>query len=105
MEPHYSGPQESSGNYSPPSFEAPRFEPDPAHFEPAPSRSPAPIADETPKRRSTVREPAPIVSFDEMGGSSLPIAPAPQPEPAQETNGENEADQNRPRRSGWWSKR
>jgi hypothetical protein len=53
-----------------------------------------------------VREPAPFVSFDEMGGSTMPTSPAPRSEPAHQTRGEeSESDPNRPRRSGWWSKR
>jgi len=103
MEPHYSGPEDSPQHYSPPSLETPSFEPEPAHFQPA--HSSAPVAEEAPKRRSTVREPAPVVSFDEMGGSSLPVTPASRSEPPQETQSDGEADQNRPRRSGWWSKR
>jgi ribonuclease E len=59
---------------------------------------------ESPRRRSTVREPAPIAS----GGDVSPPAPVqsssppPQPVVSEAGNGDG-AD--RPRRSGWWSRR
>jgi ribonuclease E len=85
-----------------------RFEPaapPPAMPEPT-LVSPAPAAPEPPRRRSTVREPAPVFS-----GESAPVVmpmPAPQPAPmpapilssSAETN-----DANKPRRTGWWAKR
>ena len=79
----------------------------------APSRQ-APVAPEAPqpvpaqepvRRRSTVREPAPIA-----GGENAPAAPAaatppasPAAEPVVETTEAAEGD--RPRRTGWWSRR
>jgi ribonuclease E len=70
--------------------------------EPAPSSSPAPA-----KRRSTVREAAPIVNFDDAPASETP-KPAPAHEEPRETSsrggGDIEAEPEQPRRSGWWSR-
>jgi ribonuclease E len=65
---------------------------------------------EPPRRRSTVREPAPMFtsgSMSDVQPSSLPEAPAPEPvarlpEPEAEPAPEAEA---KPRRFGWWNKR
>jgi ribonuclease E len=105
---HVAAPMAETGSPEPyRSVTEPRPEPpyipaaQPPSFEPAPAK-PAP-----PKRRSTVREPAPIISFDE-GGTPAPVAIershplAPASEPNHE---EEQADSNRPRRSGWWQKR
>jgi len=72
-----------------------------------PAQSFAPAAEaEPPRRRSTVREPAPIGSNDEVAATaSQPAPPAiPAPEPVvSETSATEEAD--RPRKTGWWSRR
>lgn len=108
MEPHHSSGGEFGGNGSAlepdatPSFEAPPIEREPSHFQPQePAHSPAPVpAGEAPKRRSTVREPAPFVSFDDGGASASPSAPS-----ASEGNsGGGEIEAERPRKSGWWSR-
>ena len=103
--PRESAGQEPAPHFSTESFERPtHFEPEVPRFEPA-APQPAPAREEAPRRRSTVREPAPVVSSDEMGGSAMPATPAPRSEPAHQTRGEeSEQDPNRPRRSGWWSK-
>jgi ribonuclease E len=89
-----------------PAHEAPaaRFEavehvaPSPVMHEPA-----AAVAPEAPKRRSTVREPAPVF------GEAAPVAvppPPPEPVPAPAiTSAAESEDANRPRRTGWWAKR
>jgi ribonuclease E len=66
---------------------------------------PPPSAEPEPRRRSTVREPAPI------GGSSIdtppPAAPppaVPTPEPVI-TEVDETVSAKQPRRSGWWSRR
>jgi len=83
--PHSTAPQESA----------------PANYEP--SQEPSPVSESAPKRRSTVREPAPFVNFDQNGDSSASSSSASTaPEP--ETKGGGEIDSDRPRRSGWWSK-
>jgi ribonuclease E len=67
---------------------------------------PAPVAAEAPRRRSTVREPAPVTSGGDGAGvapSFTPPAP-PSAEPIVSSPAEDETD-DRPRRSGWWSKR
>jgi ribonuclease E len=97
------GPREATGQEPVPHFSAESLE-QPTHFEPE-APQPAPAREEAPRRRSTVREPAPVVSIDEMGGSAIPAAPAPRSEPVHPPRGEeSESDPNRPRRSGWWSK-
>ena len=80
----------------------------PMHREPPPP-APAPqaleasppAAEAPPRRRSTVREPAPI------GGSETPAPmppPSPEPSPVVVESGEAEA-KNQPRKTGWWSRR
>jgi ribonuclease E len=86
------------------------------HREPAPAMASEPVAaqkPESPRRRSTVREPAPVLV---SGGSIAPSAsPAPQPTPEivastespetapSSSEGAEAAPQ--PRRAGWWAKR
>ncbi len=73
-----------------------------AHHVDAP---PAPAPAEPARRRSTVREPAPTASSDE--GTNVAPAftpPAPPAEPVVSGPAESESG-DRPRRSGWWSKR
>jgi ribonuclease E len=64
---------------------------------------------EPPRRRSTVREPAPIAGSDEASttpaqtpspAASIPPAPQPVVDDAEETE-----NTDRPRRTGWWSRR
>ena len=70
---------------------------------PPPAAPPAPEP-EAPRRRSTVRERAPIVSGDETPAPAPPPSVAPAPEPAvTESNEAPASDQ--PRRTGWWSRR
>jgi ribonuclease E len=61
-----------------------------------------PAAKEPPRRRSTVREPAPV------SGQSAPAATpvvTPAPEPAVVQSSSSHADAGKPRRTGWWAKR
>jgi ribonuclease E len=79
--------------------------PDPAWAAPAqqPSEPPQLPEPETPRRRSTVREPAPF-----GGGDWMPPAPAPEPAPtaAPAAAEPSDAEQaGKPRRAGWWSRR
>ncbi len=89
-----------------PEFRAPRVEPQ--RFErptPVPvAPTPEPAAETPPSRRgSTVREPAPIVRYDDAGAPPAPAAPPPlAPAPAAETTAPAETESDRPRRSGWW---
>jgi ribonuclease E len=70
-----------------------------------PSGAPEPAASETPRRRSTVREPAPVFTSESEGAAPpSPPAPASAPQPVITENDANEAA-DRPRRSGWWSRR
>ena len=60
---------------------------------------------EPPRRRSTVREPAPTALAGEGSGVAPSFTPpAPAAEPVVSSTAESESD-DRPRRSGWWSKR
>jgi ribonuclease E len=97
------GHESAPAHGSPSSFEAAPAERAPATFEPA--QEPAPANDSAPKRRSTVREPAPFVNFDQNGdsGASASHTPA-RAESSSETKGGGEIESDRPRRSGWWSK-
>jgi len=65
-----------------------------------PSESPAP-EQAPPRRRSTVREPAPI--FDAGSGEIAP--PPPPPPPAPVATESEDATSDKPRRAGWWSRR
>jgi ribonuclease E len=87
---------------APASEPAPAAPPEPARAEPA--QAAAPPAEEPPRRRSTVREPAPISGHQETSPPSTPQPAAPAPQPVITEPGDNE-DANRPRRSGWWSRR
>jgi len=93
---------------APQAFEAQQTEPEP---QPAAKDAPPPAASEpangpTPKRRSTVREAAPIVSFD--NSNEGPAAPAPASAREETDNrtgtGGGEIEGERPRKSGWWSR-
>jgi ribonuclease E len=63
----------------------------------APASQPASAA-EPPRRRSTVREPAPVFS-----GSAPIVTPMPPPAPVVISTAD--ADANKPKRSGWWAKK
>jgi ribonuclease E len=73
--------------------------------EPRAAEASAPAAEppgsESPRRRSTVREPAPTVSGSE---ATVPPVAAPVP-PVEPVVVSSAADEDRPRRSGWWSRR
>jgi ribonuclease E len=79
----------------------------PPALEPAnvpPPQAVAPSAEEPPRRRSTVREPAPI-SGNQEASQPAPTQPSPPAsQPVITELGESE-EANRPRRSGWWSRR
>ena len=92
---------------------APVYEPaaDASHDAPAerhdePKPAPAPVAEapapapESPRRRSTVREPVP--AFAGSIPAPLPATPPAAPPPVVVTS---TAEEDRPRRSGWWAKR
>jgi ribonuclease E len=97
----------------------PAYEPEPAqasadreHASPSRPREDAPhdesmppsaqpAAQEPPRRRSTVREPAPGVAADE---TNPPQPKAPAEQPVITELGDSEPP-DRPRRSGWWSRR
>ena len=81
---------------------APPPAPEPANA--PPPQAAAPPAEAPPRRRSTVREPAPILGNQEASQPAPPQPPPPAPQPVITEHGESE-DTNRPRRSGWWSRR
>ncbi len=69
-----------------------------------PSDEPKP--DAAPRRRSTVREPAPVFASKPAETAMAPVPPQPAPEPITPTApGGAEAEDSRPRRTGWWSRR
>jgi ribonuclease E len=90
----------------------PTYEAEPAHeAEPQEARSAqiaAPAASEAsepPRRRSTVREPAPQAWHDDATAPPPACtAPVPSIEPVVTSSAASE-DSDRPRRSGWWSRR
>jgi ribonuclease E len=83
-------------------------ETEPEERESTPPAAPAvvePAAPETPRRRSTVREPVPQAAPEDTSSSPQSFAPpAPSIEPVVSTSEEAETG-DRPRRSGWWSRR
>jgi len=79
---------------------------EPADLQPA-QASPPPAQPEPPRRRSTVREPAPISGSSEapQPAPAQPAAPA-APPPVVNEIGESEGENtDQPRRRGWWSRR
>jgi ribonuclease E len=88
-------------------LDAPPRMPSPAPASPQPldsEPSPGPVEEPAPRRRSTVREPAPGASTVESQPSPPAPPTAPAPEPVITEIGETETT-DRPRRSGWWSRR
>jgi ribonuclease E len=73
---------------------------------PAPTAAEMSAAPEAPRRRSTVREPAPQAFGHEgpVAAPSFTPQPVPAGEPVVSSSTEGESG-DRPRRSGWWSKR
>ena len=103
-----------------PSQAAPAHEeraPEPAAFEPPPppppAQAPAPVvaepeahpaAESTPRRRSTVRERAPVSASSNAEAAPPPPQPVELPQPVVSGSTDSEAA-DQPRRSGWWRKR
>jgi ribonuclease E len=81
---------------------SPAFSGPPAAESPAVS-SPSPVEESAPRRRSTVREPAPSTANTEPAQAPS-ASPGPAPEPVITETGDTETT-DRPRRSGWWSRR
>jgi ribonuclease E len=81
------------------------LEPTPGETIRQPSEPP-PAEPELPRRRSTVREPAPFVGGGDWTPPAPPPMPAPPPDatPVAADSGEAD-DSSKPRRSGWWSRR
>ena len=90
---------------------APPFEPDLMQAAPPPPEpeSPSEAAPEPSRRRSTVREPAPLMGDEGAASYAAPSAPEQPPAPpAPEPSGSHEEsheDPAKPRRTGWWSRR
>jgi ribonuclease E len=75
---------------------------------PPPAAPPASAEPEPPRRRSTVRERAPIAGGADTAQPPVPPDPAPAAEPAPQpvVSGPGETENaDRPRRTGWWSRR
>jgi ribonuclease E len=76
----------------------------PVTSQPAPMTAEAPRPEpEAPRRRSTVREPAPISSGESAAPPAPPPPAAPAPEPVVEATATEDTSQ--PRKTGWWSRR
>jgi ribonuclease E len=85
---------------------APPTAAEPRQERPAPvavSAVPDTVAPEPPRRRSTVREPAPVALGGEAAAPAI-VHPAEPTQPVVSSPTESE-DSDRPRRAGWWSKR
>jgi ribonuclease E len=85
---------------APAAEETPRDEP----VRPVPIAPVAPEESEPPRRRSTVREPAPFV----IGSGDAPVTPVlvpPPPSPSASVEADNAEQSAQPRRTGWWAKR
>ena len=79
--------------------------PEPQIAAPAARLDQEPAISEPPRRRSTVREPAPAASRSEAPPPAPELVPPPPTtEPVVTSPAERESN-DRPRRSGWWSKR
>jgi ribonuclease E len=93
---------EPRGGVQPPGAAEPQEAPPAQIANPA---VPETIASEPSRRRSTVRERAPQALRDEESSAAPSFtAPAPSVEPVVSSPAESD-DRDRPRRSGWWSKR
>jgi ribonuclease E len=102
VEPSYAPIMQSHEPMEPPA------EAQPQEHEPLPSAAAEisePSISEPSRRRSTVREPAPTALSDEATAPSPSYqTPTSSPEPVVSSSAANDAS-DRPRRSGWWSKR
>jgi ribonuclease E len=99
-EPPYAQPFETAAPESPPA--APRPTPiAAAPVTPPPVSQPEP---ESPRRRSTVREPAPIFGGHAAETPPPVFTPAPSTQTAASSSSESEGT-SKPRRTGWWAKR
>jgi ribonuclease E len=87
-----------------PSVAAAQPQPAPPPQVETPEPTAPPVAAESPRRRSTVREPAPAGRSEAAPPPSVEPAASPSPEPAVSQDDKVE-ETNRPRRTGWWSRR
>ena len=84
----------------PPSFEPPSRVPETEHAAAAEPTS------ESPRRRSTVREPVSFAGDDSTTSYTTPSAPpASEAAPQPQSSAEPQDDADKPRRTGWWAKR
>ena len=86
---------DSQPAYAPPAYEAP---PAPAVQAPVAAAPSQPVSQEAPRRRSTIREPAPV------SAAGAPPAPAPAYEPPTPVISSTAPETAAPKR-GWWGKR
>ena len=93
-------PRSEAPSYSEPVAAQPMTPPAPAFAPPAPA---AEAAHEPPRRRSTVREAAPVSGGESTPPMPRPAEPAAAPAPAVSSAAEGDAD--KPRKTGWWAKR
>jgi ribonuclease E len=84
---------------------APRANPRPVPQGHVTEQAPQPVAPEEPaRRRSTVRERAPVAAGEAAPAPAPAASAPPAPEPVVTDSGDG-AESNQPRRSGWWSRR
>lgn len=90
----------------PPETPAAQAEAPAAHVAAAPAPQPEPEPAAPTRRRSTVREPAPVFSAGSTPGVTATPAPEPAPAPAAASEpAPADDDASKPRRTGWWAKR
>jgi ribonuclease E len=95
----------ASAQTAPAAAPAAQLAPHPASPETAePPAVPAPAKSEPSRRRSTVREPAPLAG-GALAAPALPAASPVLPAPAQPASAEAPSEPATPRRAGWWAKR
>ena len=87
-----------------PAYAQPQYEAAPQSMATSPAPQPEPEPAAPPRRRSTVREPAPTFGASESVVTPMP-APMPVPSPAAVAEAAPADDAGKPRRTGWWAKR
>ncbi|HEX2655299.1 MAG TPA: Rne/Rng family ribonuclease, partial [Xanthobacteraceae bacterium] len=102
-EPHVGQSDQPAHSFQQPAYEAPAESYQPQPGSPASDVTERPAESDAPRRRSTVREPAPLYLSDEAVRSApVPAQPEPAPEPS---SAPETATPNQPRRTGWWARR
>jgi ribonuclease E len=99
---------EPAPTYPEPVVDETRPAPPPQAPSPSAQAEAPPAEAESPRRRSTVREPAPLYFGDRPAEAEAPASVPPQPTPEPAAPAPEPADSagsSQPRRTGWWSRR